>query len=104
MDHYTLSDAEMLDIFERIDKCTTIEGVILNTVIGTWDAILGQEGETWESYTKKHKVIPGNFGIPEDQMAEITKRMVDRLIAINADPIVRANAVLDWVNVQPNTY
>lgn len=101
---YSLSDSDMLGIFERIDKATDPNSVILQTVIGTWNAILGQEGESWESYTAKDKIDPTAFAIPDDTFSEIVERMKKRLFALGISDIGVTNALLDVMNVGPSTY
>lgn len=101
---YSLSDSDMLSIFERIDRSTDPNGVILNTVIGMWNAILGQEGESWESYTAQRQIDPTAFAIPQDQAIEISERMKKRLFALHVSDIGVTNALLDLMNVGPSTY
>lgn len=101
---YSLSDSDMLGIFERIDKATDPNSVILQTVIGTWNAILGQEGESWESYTANKQLDPTAFAIPADTFSDIVERMRKRLLTLNVSPLGVTNAMMDVMNVGPSTY
>lgn len=106
MKHYSLSDSDMLGINEAIDKAYNAYTVTYASVMGTWDAILAQEGNNFHSYVEAHGTIdPTAFAIPADQKLEIAERMRKRLLALNISPIGITNALIDFtVQYGPSTY
>lgn len=105
MKRYTLSDSDMLGILAEIDSVENASSVIYAAVIGTWNAILAQEGTSFALYTKDNSFNPTEFGIPRDQKVEIAERMKTRLLALNISPIGVTNAMMDFtVQYGPSYY
>lgn len=106
MKKYTLSDAEMLEINNAIDKANTAPDVIFQAIMGTWKAILAQDGTFFSEYVDTHGALnPTDFGIPEDQKLEIAERMKTRLLALTISPIGITNALIDFtVQYGPSQY
>lgn len=101
---YSLSDSDMLGIFEKIENSQDAGDVIVNGIKATWNAVLAQEGKDWNSFDSVNRLDPSAYAIPKDQSAEIVERMKKRAFALGISKIGVTSALLDFMNWGPSYY
>lgn len=101
---YSLSDSDMLGIFEQIDSAPTGHELSLYGVRATWNAILAQEGLSWNDYSPEQPLNPSLYAIPREQSTEIIERMKKRAMKIGLSSITTTNVMMDYMNWGPLYY
>lgn len=98
---YSLSDSDMLGITEAIDNGTR-ESLLVVAVKATWNAILAQEGKSWDEIDP---LVPGDYAIPADQLTELSERFKKRAMALGISDIGVTNLMISYIaNYGPSTY
>lgn len=101
---YSLSDGEMVEITSNIDNSQNGTEIIHYGIIGTWNAILAQEGMSFADFHPGNPLSPQDWAIPSDQAEEIMDRMRKRGLVLGISEIGVTNILMDWVNVGPSSY
>lgn len=101
---YSLSDADMLGIFEAIDNRISAFDIFVYGWSATWNAILAQEGLSLADFTED-SIDPRKYAIPTDQANEITNRMITRARKVGVDNMTITSVIMmEWINVGPASY
>lgn len=104
MNHYTLSDSDMLGITEAINSGVDGSDTVFFGIKATWNAILAQEGKSWDDYTPDNPLPTTQFAIPRDQSAEILEKIKSHVLALGVSPIGVTNLMMDFINYGPSFY
>lgn len=94
---YSLSDSDIVVIFDGINGSNDMNTIIRNTIVGTWNAILAQEGMSWDDFDENNQLDIRAYEIPNDQITEIAEAMKKRLFDIGISPIGVTNAMMEFV-------
>lgn len=97
-----LTDDEMASIKTAIDKPGDGVDVLLAALRTTFNVLLADVGESWESYDEFRKMNPMEYAIPDGQWVQIGEWMKARLTP--SEPLSVVNRLLDWMNVGPSGY
>lgn len=101
---YSLSDSDMLGIQEEIEKANYADEITFFGIKATWNAILAQEGKSWDDFTPENPLPTTEFSIPRDQSAEIAERMKKHAAKIGISPLGQTNILMDYMNYGPLYY
>ena len=95
-----LTGEEMTTICGEVDAARSAFAILTTLVRAVFTALLAPLGESLADYGPGHKLIPGQFAIPQTQWAAIADVAMARADAYGA----RAHLALEMIDVMPCTY
>ena len=94
-----LTPVELLAVKGAIDEGEKPVDSLLGALKVTFNALLAEFGETWESYDATNRLDGKQYAIPREQWVQIGDWLRERSSLIEG-----VNLALDWMNVGPSAY
>lgn len=95
-----LSDGEIETILASIVAAETLADVAVNAIVGTFNALLADQGKTWADVAS---IDPTAYQIPEQQAQRILGAMGERARHISPGDAA-VHVMLVWVDKGPSSY
>jgi len=99
-----LTDTEFTAVQESIDAAETPIDALVAALTQTFNALLSDNGETFEDYSAERPLDGSRLLIPSSQWIQIGEWLNERAGALATDDIARVNLALSWMNSGPSGY
>lgn len=99
-----LTETEVASIHEGIDAADTPTDALMAALTLTFNALLSDNGETFEDYSAERPLDGMRLLIPNSQWCQIGEWLNERAGALAQSDIGRVNLALSWMNSGPSGY